>query len=70
MGTRRCTTDALARAARPCSGGPSFSLLLKFTRHGPEYLESSDLAAWQEEYDVGHYYYKDPVLIWSLAATA
>lgn len=49
-------------------GTAGFSLLLNFTRHGPEYLESTYPPAWQEEYDAGHYYYKDPVLIWSLAA--
>jgi LuxR family transcriptional regulator, quorum-sensing system regulator SdiA len=50
-------------------GVAGFSLLLNFTRQGPEYLDSTYPLAWQEEYDTGHYYFKDPVLIWSLART-
>lgn len=57
------------RALFASIGSAGFSLLLNFSRQGPEYLDSTYPAAWQEEYDAGHYYYKDPVLIWSLAAT-
>ena len=47
-------------------GTAGFSVLLNFTREGPEYLESTYPEKWQEEYDAGHYYYKDPVLIWAM----
>ncbi len=57
------------RAVFRSIGAAGFSLLLNFTRQGPEYLDSTYPAAWQEEYDAGHYYIKDPVLIWSLART-
>lgn len=57
------------RALFASVGAAGFSLLLNFSRQGPEYLDSTYPVAWQEEYDAGHYCYKDPVLIWSLAAT-
>lgn len=57
------------RALFTSVGTAGFSLLLNFSRQGPEYLDSTYPSAWQEEYDAGHYYYKDPVLLWSLART-
>lgn len=47
-------------------GTAGFSVLLNFTREGPEYLESTYPQKWQEEYDAGHYYYRDPVLLWAM----
>lgn len=57
------------RALFTSVGVAGFSLLLNFSRQGPEYLDSTFPTAWQEEYDSGHYYFKDPVLLWSLAKT-
>jgi LuxR family transcriptional regulator, quorum-sensing system regulator SdiA len=49
-------------------GGSGFSVVLNYTRRGPEYFESTYPTEWQDEYENGHYYYKDPVFIWALAA--
>lgn len=57
------------RALFASIGSAGFSLLMNFSRQGPEYLDSTYPVAWQKEYDTGHYYYKDPVLLWSLAKT-
>ena len=48
-------------------GQAGFSVLLNFTREGPEYLESTYPDEWQEEYETGHYHFKDPVLLWTMA---
>lgn len=50
-------------------GIAGFSVLLNHTRRGPEYLDSTYPADWQEEYDSGHFYYKDPVLLWAMAVS-
>lgn len=45
-----------------------YSIVLNYTRSGPEYVESHYDPEWQAEYDRKRLYWRDPVLMWAMAS--
>ena len=43
-----------------------FTILINYTRRGPEFLDSTFAKGWQSEYDANNYQMKDPILLKSV----
>ena len=44
-----------------------FVLAFNYTFRGPEFFDSTYAEEWQNEYEDKGYYFKDPILLWSVA---